>query len=156
MQNDERFQFHKGTIRTLCALAPIAIKMNFNSIKVQLEQTSRRPTTTLCQFQFHKGTIRTCSRTSTLPIWWNFNSIKVQLEQNKEQQTSIVSNKFQFHKGTIRTRETSSTISMSAWFQFHKGTIRTLRKSFSRIRHRHFNSIKVQLELFFCHFDFIS
>ena len=35
------------------------LRVNFNSIKVQLEQIAKVTPLNLCGFQFHKGTIRT-------------------------------------------------------------------------------------------------
>ena len=53
---------------------------NFNSIKVQLEQTKGIHRGRYTRFQFHKGTIRTpCSLRSHQTKRY-FNSIKVQLE----------------------------------------------------------------------------
>ena len=54
---------------------------NFNSIKVQLEQSSLTARPQVISFQFHKGTIRT-------------------LYSHRMQSHGFV---FQFHKGTIRT-----------------------------------------------------
>ena len=75
------FQFHKGTIRTVLQVLPICPKLNFNSIKVQLEQQNTLTIAPYFQFQFHKGTIRTGG---TMGI-------------------EVSYDKFQFHKGTIRT-----------------------------------------------------
>ena len=55
-----KFQFHKGAIRTQSKLRAEVAKLNFNSIKVRLEQTLLL----LCDH-----------------IQFNFNSIKVRLEQ---------------------------------------------------------------------------
>ena len=54
-----KFQFHKGTIRTLKHLTKLAIKSYFNSIKVRLEPMSISYLMSMRKFQFHKGTIRT-------------------------------------------------------------------------------------------------
>ena len=60
----EQFQFHKGTIRTMCLSTKIISKKLF-------------------QFQFHKGTIRTqCFGNLSLKVSY-FNSIKVRLERIK-------------------------------------------------------------------------
>ena len=53
------FQFHKGTIRTLCDNVLITPLTYFNSIKVRLELGSQISRGSLQLFQFHKGTIRT-------------------------------------------------------------------------------------------------
>ena len=56
----QTFQFHKGTIRTNEARWNEAKHLNFNSIKVRLEQMGDNTTAALVSaFQFHKGTIRT-------------------------------------------------------------------------------------------------
>ena len=54
-----RFQFHKGTIRTIHLLIMMFLFANFNSIKVQLELIEMRNGSLSNLFQFHKGTIRT-------------------------------------------------------------------------------------------------
>ena len=54
-----RFQFHKGTIRTLFTRLKRAKEGNFNSIKVRLEPCRDSLAIVLLGFQFHKGTIRT-------------------------------------------------------------------------------------------------
>ena len=77
--------------------------LNFNSIKVRLEQPDN------------------ASLHIALP---NFNSIKVRLEHNKAG-SCLCTFKFQFHKGTIRTGQMKQRMLMTTVFQFHKGTIRT-------------------------------
>ena len=140
------FQFHKGTIRTLFAVAswkvlcgfnsikvrlepccnPIVIDINdgFNSIKVRLERVNELRPCFGFEFQFHKGTIRTCFPSSFSALLFCFNSIKVRLEHSA---ASIVDAHlaFQFHKGTIRTFFFGVVKFRSIVFQFHKGTIRT-------------------------------
>ena len=54
--------------------------LDFNSIKVQLEQDRVRNTASIKLFQFHKGTIRTLYLKKGYNIYIDFNSIKVQLE----------------------------------------------------------------------------
>ena len=55
-----RFQFHKGTIRTLIKLEVVRINSyHFNSIKVRLELIQITCSLKALRFQFHKGTIRT-------------------------------------------------------------------------------------------------
>ena len=54
-----RFQFHKGTIRTLVVARGVGGVLDFNSIKVQLERGVLRVGSWCPRFQFHKGTIRT-------------------------------------------------------------------------------------------------
>ena len=75
-----KFQFHKGTIRTLCNLLIINSLTYFNSIKVRLEHQKRYDRELSALFQFHKGTIRTMGRPSLFRGFRNFNSIKVRLE----------------------------------------------------------------------------
>ena len=56
----EKFQFHKGTIRTGDFKYSIKDKVNFNSIKVRLElRDIGVGIGSALGFQFHKGTIRT-------------------------------------------------------------------------------------------------
>ena len=77
-----KFQFHKGTIRTLSQVHFLALSNIF---------------------QFHKGTIRTFETyllNKTRRQY--FNSIKVRLELNTVL-NPIGKLIFQFHKGTIRT-----------------------------------------------------
>ena len=76
-----RFQFHKGTIRTL-------------KLDILLQK--------LFLFQFHKGTIRTIVLTLLRVFFLAFNSIKVQLEPGLIAGAGSLIG-FQFHKGTIRT-----------------------------------------------------
>ena len=78
----DKFQFHKGTIRTNYLEGKNEVDLHFNSIKVQLEPIYAVDTPfAVIQFQFHKGTIRTAlSRRYTLYVS-HFNSIKVQLER---------------------------------------------------------------------------
>ena len=54
-----KFQFHKGTIRTICSMTISNLMRNFNSIKVRLELSGVSPAEFSGSFQFHKGTIRT-------------------------------------------------------------------------------------------------
>ena len=54
-----KFQFHKGTIRTLLELHNLFKVPHFNSIKVRLELLVVLLLTRFALFQFHKGTIRT-------------------------------------------------------------------------------------------------
>ena len=98
-----KFQFHKGTIRTL----------NLASFQRHVYQ-----------FQFHKGTIRTSNREHSLIQHIYFNSIKVQLEPVCAHRWAVPG-AFQFHKGTIRTYGIYVEGKLEKIFQFHKGTIRT-------------------------------
>ena len=55
-----RFQFHKGTIKTMLTSNSNSRLQYFNSIKVQLRLLSQRLTQKkILLFQFHKGTIKT-------------------------------------------------------------------------------------------------
>ena len=96
------FQFHKGTIRTVGIRTEIPLILDFNSIKVRLEQFVQRFKCTQNLFQFHKGTIRTLMQLQYPLFSTYFNSIKVRLEQVVRIYVSELL-KFQFHKGTIRT-----------------------------------------------------
>ena len=54
------FQFHKGAIRTEAFCAAFRANFDFNSIKVRLEQLSKKVSGSIFSaFQFHKGAIRT-------------------------------------------------------------------------------------------------
>ena len=53
------FQFHKGAIRTMVNGGSQMQKINFNSIKVRLEQPKKVLNHRIEIFQFHKGAIRT-------------------------------------------------------------------------------------------------
>ena len=78
----DKFQFHKGTIRTPYSYRVLSVLSYFNSIKVRLElpvHTSLLLTTLV--FQFHKGTIRTVCTFPSCCKRANFNSIKVRLER---------------------------------------------------------------------------
>ena len=75
------FQFHKGAIRTFVFASVVPMPTNFNSIKVRLERNGLFAQNHVYLFQFHKGAIRTRLQT---PHSWSvryFNSIKVRLER---------------------------------------------------------------------------
>ena len=129
MQRDTsiRFQFHKGTIRTLLALCNEIPLFDFNSIKVRLE---------LCTVKI------------LLPLLLYFNSIKVRLERVAGGCSVVGIQLFQFHKGTIRTDSATDTRTGENLFQFHKGTIRTPTVCAPSAVMLYFNSIKVRLERF--------
>ena len=77
------FQFHKGTIRTPDRYELANPSVNFNSIKVRLEQSVGEPSDgEPSEFQFHKGTIRTIAYSHNSLRDNNFNSIKVRLERS--------------------------------------------------------------------------
>ena len=76
-----KFQFHKGTIKTLVQTASVATIFYFNSIKVRLKRYLSE---------------------ETLGAIFNFNSIKVRLKLLPSM-VIISSMLFQFHKGTIKT-----------------------------------------------------
>ena len=77
-----KFQFHKGTIKTIFCSNAVILLSDFNSIKVQLKPYR----------------IKTAA-----PCTYNFNSIKVQLKHVNWQQAYPDVWLFQFHKGTIKT-----------------------------------------------------
>ena len=86
-----KFQFHKGTIKTLQDQQAELARQHFNSIKVRLKQESNLIFQTFdFWFQFHKGTIKTVETIYT------------------SQQISS----FQFHKGTIKTISVKNTDSV--------------------------------------------
>ena len=119
--------------------------LNFNSIKVRLEQTSCASMPCSMPFQFHKGAIRTAHQGTTERRCTHFNSIKVRLEPLPPNITELVP-LFQFHKGAIRTTH-SLPNKISRWlFQFHKGAIRTPHRQGGGHNQIYFNSIKVRLE----------
>ena len=122
---NERFQFHKGAIRTWKEIL-IAIL--------------------ILLFQFHKGAIRTFVFASVVPMPTNFNSIKVRLELRYLRVTGI-NERFQFHKGAIRTWKEILIAILILLFQFHKGAIRTFVFASVVPMPTNFNSIKVRLEL---------
>ena len=99
----QKFQFHKGTIRT-----------------AEIYEYERNIT----RFQFHKGTIRTLLNNLMFIVQPNFNSIKVRLEPLFRVWRTW-RRPFQFHKGTIRTAQGAQGYARERTFQFHKGTIRT-------------------------------
>ena len=77
-----RFQFHKGAIRTGFRCPGLVECLDFNSIKVRLEQFAVEA------YHISSG---------------NFNSIKVRLELLLPLGPSPTMTVFQFHKGAIRT-----------------------------------------------------
>ena len=119
------FQFHKGTIKTYSEADVQGGQTHFNSIKVRLKRSLLPRQITLQAFQFHKGTIKTIVITHDT--------------------TSI--SQFQFHKGTIKTNRQTSMNLHSQTFQFHKGTIKTqTAKQITLFCLFNFNSIKVRLK----------
>ena len=76
-----RFQFHKGTIKTVLLVVLSLFLVHFNSIKVQLR-------------------LSVCKSIQIVKL--DFNSIKVQLRHVCRKRFQSKS-KFQFHKGTIKT-----------------------------------------------------
>ena len=81
IREERRFQFHKGTIKTIYNVYTCNLIFDFNSIKVRLKQ------------------YRHDMDVSHL---YYFNSIKVRLKHVTEC-TKDVYRIFQFHKGTIKT-----------------------------------------------------
>ena len=98
-----RFQFHKGAIRTQLKVIQIRIRIDFNSIKVRLEPAMMEVDHyDAKRFQFHKGAIRTHRSDIGYRCIRHFNSIKVRLEHSKALGNNAFV-QFQFHKGAIRT-----------------------------------------------------
>ena len=99
-----KFQFHKGTIKTLLTTPFTSRRQHFNSIKVRLKLPDSNISVSAKQ---------------------HFNSIKVRLKHLSCLVDSVLS-EFQFHKGTIKTGDTGCRFHSDRQFQFHKGTIKTL------------------------------
>ena len=119
-----KFQFHKGTIKTVheqcngfCLYDFNSIKVRlkprhhhitdisyfyFNSIKVRLKPDIIWLRQFVSIFQFHKGTIKTLILNALSALIIDFNSIKVRLKLNINGNVQYVLT-FQFHKGTIKT-----------------------------------------------------
>ena len=81
-RTEPRFQFHKGSIKTV------------------LIYTACRDA---CQFQFHKGSIKTTRADGGYRRTDSFNSTKVRLRPSVIDPISSVIDEFQFHKGSIKT-----------------------------------------------------
>ena len=80
MRASPLFQFHKGTIRTICSSVRPRLRNLFQFHKGTIRtDISLFITFADDEFQFHKGTIRTKLRVSAY-LNHHFNSIKVQLE----------------------------------------------------------------------------
>ena len=78
-----RFQFHKGTIKTVLLIQMLLLFLHFNSIKVRLKRMAAGIFYEYVQFQFHKGTIKTKSLSCLCESPCYFNSIKVRLKPVK-------------------------------------------------------------------------
>ena len=102
----------------------VIVMMNFNSIKVRLNRTTRVLPTPRLRFQFHKGTIKPTSGRNHVTVKRNFNSIKVRLNQSVDITVNYQKAEFQFHKGTIKPFNVAHTEKFVQKFQFHKGTIK--------------------------------
>ena len=126
LSNIQRFQFHKGAIRTRGVEALVSVHL---------------------AFQFHKGAIRTNGKYLSRIKLNDFNSIKVRLELNPTPESSIYKIPFQFHKGAIRTQKLVVFDSCNADFNSIKVRLElgALRILFTL--NVNFNSIKVRLEL---------
>ena len=101
------------------------LNINFNSIKVRLNQPSSISIPVNSSFQFHKGTIK--------PF--------------KALQLTFLQLIFQFHKGTIKPAVDKLQNAGDLEFQFHKGTIKPMSLSYDTFEESNFNSIKVRLNL---------
>ena len=122
------FQFHKGSIRTICRRAATASR--------------------LTAFQFHKGSIRTPVAKYKLVPYPSFNSIKVQLERFRLPARANAHYGFNSIKVQLEHYFTGAHTRPLAVFQFHKGSIRTcVAVKWAIWYFPSFNSIKVQLEL---------
>ena len=97
------FQFHKGTIRTVCCDLTIFDNGNFNSIKVRLELYHHgRYVDDFFYFNSIKVRLELYHHGRYVDDFFYFNSIKVRLELFDRNITALQI-AFQFHKGTIRT-----------------------------------------------------
>ena len=140
-----RFQFHKGTIRTIEVCNSDKSRYNFNSIKVRLEPYAYAVFRSYVSFQFHKGTIRTKANFLPVLILPYFNSIKVRLELLLQVEHQV--NHQYFNSIKVRLEPEFQKICQYGFiFQFHKGTIRTQLLFLFLVFKLNFNSIKVRLE----------
>ena len=105
MTEGQRFQFHKGTIKTLyiyeCFKKYGLFQFHKGTIKTESGKWSNYGG---MLFQFHKGTIKTSGRKKFSIQQTYFNSIKVRLKLNSLLSGVQQQNVFQFHKGTIKTQ----------------------------------------------------
>ena len=77
---NDRFQFHKGSIKTVLSAWIGNFYCHFNSIKVRLRREGRdKGRTKASSFQFHKGSIKTRPLCRPDLASTHFNSIKVRL-----------------------------------------------------------------------------
>ena len=122
-----KFQFHKGTIKTLVSDTCVPIdNINFNSIKVRL-----------------KHLIFCC----TLFNIKYFNSIKVRLKLVIAIKVAIYALGY-FNSIKVRLKHSFVLASKNPIiFQFHKGTIKTSAPQIYANTLLYFNSIKVRLKL---------
>ena len=101
----QKFQFHKGSIKTRGEDQADQVRPRFNSIKVRLRHEFR----TLLyhgeiEFQFHKGSIKTVLGGDISSYFMSsFNSIKVRLRPCAGVYVFSWESLFQFHKGSIKT-----------------------------------------------------
>ena len=66
----QKFQFHKGTIKTSNCHCGLVFLSNFNSIKVRLKHKMVLSSIKTILFQFHKGTIKTRLMRKTFRNKW--------------------------------------------------------------------------------------
>ena len=102
---NRKFQFHKGTIKTLRSAMTTFKRPTFQFHKGTIKTNKRLAEVYLkiLIFQFHKGTIKTMQQPLKKFMLRYFNSIKVRLKLLGSKK-KLSSRKFQFHKGTIKTQ----------------------------------------------------
>ena len=78
--SSDKFQFHKGTSKTLVCLYLIWMLLRFNSIKVRVKRAGLLSGAGSVMFQFHKGTSKTQTLVLMMVLFMGFNSIKVRVK----------------------------------------------------------------------------
>ena len=125
MYIQDKFQVHKGTIRTATDVR------SDNCLSVfQFHKGTIRLLHLLLQlipliFQFHKGTIRTLISWNGAGTRQNFNSIKVRLELETVIRLIVPFPYFNSIKVRLEQKNGEKVTACGMRFQFHKGTIRT-------------------------------
>ena len=125
MTNDDRFQFHTGSIKSPCSLLAHSTSQCFNSILVRLKDYLKliHGCITHYLFQFHTGSIKSEKGNRSSCYGQNsFNSILVRLKVSLlllSRQPHLV---FQFHTGSIKShavrdnRTQQRVVSIPYWF----------------------------------------
>ena len=124
MARNNKFQFHYGTIKSICRHSTIVSLNRFNSTMVRLKVTLTYSDENLTQFQFHYGTIKSLSQSCT----------------------STLLTEFQFHYGTIKSLTLTYSDENLTQFQFHYGTIKSITMTRFMACLQSFNSTMVRLK----------